>query len=149
LSWTCAPENCAKKDEKFRLQAQPFQFLALLVENPGEVVTREEVCRALWPEKTFVDFDHGLAVAVNKIREALNDSAENARFIETLPKRGYRFIAPVREVLVPQKANGAGANGTPEATPAAEITVPQPSHPEVRQRHPLCADGSLPESPQR
>ncbi|HTZ46725.1 MAG TPA: winged helix-turn-helix domain-containing protein [Verrucomicrobiae bacterium] len=114
-----------KEGRKIRLQAQPFQFLALLIENAGEVVTREEVCRALWPEKTFVDFDHGLAVAVNKIREALNDSADDARFIETLPKRGYRFIAPVREVLAPQRANGAG-NGTDEAT-AAGITVLRPS----------------------
>jgi len=122
-----------KEGRKIRLQAQPFQFLALLVENAGEVVTREEVCRALWPEKTFVDFDHGLAVAVNKIREALNDSAENARFIETLPKRGYRFIAPVREVPTPQKANGGGANGTPEATRPTELTAPpQPANHEVR-----------------
>lgn len=88
-----------KDGRKIRLQAQPFQLLALLVENSGEVVTREQIYRALWPANTFVDFDHGLAVAVNKIREALNDSAENARFIETLPKRGYRFISPVREIV--------------------------------------------------
>lgn len=121
-----------KEGRKIRLQAQPFQFLALLVENAGEVVTREEVCRALWPEKTFVDFDHGLAVAVNKIREALNDSADNARFIETLPKRGYRFIAPVREVPAPQKADGGGTSETQEASPVAEILVEQPSSAPVR-----------------
>jgi Tol biopolymer transport system component/DNA-binding winged helix-turn-helix (wHTH) protein len=90
-----------KDGRKVRLQAQPFQLLALLIEHAGEVATREEVCQALWPADTFVDFDHGLAVAVNKIREALNDSADNPRFIETLPKRGYRFIAPI-ERLTPR-----------------------------------------------
>jgi DNA-binding winged helix-turn-helix (wHTH) protein len=84
-----------KDGRRICLQAQPFQLLALLIEHAGEVVTREEVCRALWRADTFVDFDHGVAVAVNKIREALGDSADTPRFIETLPKRGYRFIAPV------------------------------------------------------
>lgn len=84
-----------KDGRKIRLQAQPFQLLALLIEHAGEVVTREEVCQALWHADTFVDFDHGVAVAINKIREALGDSAERPRFIETLPKRGYRFITPV------------------------------------------------------
>ncbi len=85
-----------KDGRKVRLQAQPFQLLALLVGSAGEVVTREVVCQALWPADTFVDFDHGLAVAVNKLREALGDSAEKPKFIETLPKRGYRFIGTVR-----------------------------------------------------
>jgi eukaryotic-like serine/threonine-protein kinase len=85
-----------KDGRKIRLQAQPFQLLALLIEHAGEVVTREEVCQALWRANTFVDFDHGVGVAVNKIREALGDSAESPRFIETLPKRGYRFIADVQ-----------------------------------------------------
>jgi eukaryotic-like serine/threonine-protein kinase len=85
-----------KEGRKVRLQEQPFQFLVLLVENAGQVVTRDQTCRALWPADTFVDFDHGLAVAVNKIREALSDSADSPRFIETLPKRGYRFIAKVQ-----------------------------------------------------
>jgi TolB-like protein len=84
-----------KDGRRIRLQAQPFQFLALLIENAGEVVTRDEVCHALWQTDTFVDFDHSVAAAVNKIREALGDSAENPRFIETLPKRGYRFIGKV------------------------------------------------------
>lgn len=85
-----------KDGRKIRLQAQPFQLLALLIENAGEVVTRDEVCRALWQADTFVDFDHSVSAAVNKIREALSDSVENPRFIETLPKRGYRFIGKIK-----------------------------------------------------
>src|ERR1700752_1330365 len=81
-----------KDGRRIRLQAQPFQLLAMLINNAGEVVTRDEVCRALWQTDTFVDFDHSLATAVNKIRDALGDSVENPRFVETLPKRGYRFI---------------------------------------------------------
>lgn len=85
-----------KNGARIRLQAQPFQLLVLLLENAGEVVTREEICRQLWPADTFVDFEHSLAAAVNKIRETLSDSANNPRYIETLPKRGYRFIGKVR-----------------------------------------------------
>jgi Tol biopolymer transport system component/DNA-binding winged helix-turn-helix (wHTH) protein len=81
---------------RIRLQAQPFQLLALLLVNAGEVVSREEICRDLWPADTFVDFDHSLAAAVNKIREALGDAADNPRYIETIPKRGYRFIGTIR-----------------------------------------------------
>lgn len=78
-----------------RLQDQPFQILAQLARRPGEVVTRDELRRHVWPSGTFVDFDNGLNTAINKIREALGDSAEAPRFIETLPRRGYRFIVPV------------------------------------------------------
>lgn len=80
---------------KVRLQSQPFQLLAMLLDRPGELVTREEICQKLWPADTFVDFDHSLGTALNKIREVLNDSAAEPRFVETLPRRGYRFIAPV------------------------------------------------------
>src|SRR5437660_4770936 len=79
---------------RVRLQEQPFRLLALLLERPGDVVTREELRQRLWPSD-FVDFDHSLNAAVRKLREALGDSAENPRFIETLARRGYRFIAPV------------------------------------------------------
>ncbi len=85
-----------KNGARIRLQAQPFQLLGLLLENVGEIVTREEICRQLWPADTFVDFEHSLAAAVNKIREALGDSAENPKYIETLPKRGYRFIGKIK-----------------------------------------------------
>jgi len=100
-----------KDGRRIRLQAQPFQLLALLIENAGEVVTRDEVCRALWQIETFVDFDHCVAVAVNKIREALGDSAENPRFVETLPRKGYRFIGPIRRDL-PQPTAPPAEQGT-------------------------------------
>src|SRR3990167_3716304 len=87
-----------KDGRKVKLQEQPFQVLAMLLERAGEVVTREEVQKKLWAEDTFVDFEHGLNIAINKIREALGDSAENPRFVETLPKRGYRFLAPVATI---------------------------------------------------
>src|SRR5579859_6923718 len=83
---------------KIRLQEQPLQVLMLLLEHPGEVVTREELQKRLWPADTFVDFDHGLNKAINKLREALGDDGEAPRFIETLPRRGYRCIAPVEAI---------------------------------------------------
>jgi len=85
-----------KSGAKIRLQEQPFQVLSFLLERPGEVVTREELRTRLWNAETFVDFDHSLNTAINKLRDALDDSAANPRFIETLAKRGYRFIAPVQ-----------------------------------------------------
>ena len=81
-----------KQGIKIKLQEQPFQILAMLLEHPGQVVTREELRSRLWPADTFVDFDHSLNKAINKLREALGDSAESPRFIETLAKRGYRFV---------------------------------------------------------
>ncbi len=81
---------------RVRLQEQPFQILVMLLENHGEVVTREELQKKLWPADTFVDFDHGLNKAINKIREALSDSAESPRFVETVARRGYRFLAEVK-----------------------------------------------------
>jgi Tol biopolymer transport system component/DNA-binding winged helix-turn-helix (wHTH) protein len=83
-----------KAGAKLKISGQPFQVLAILLENPGEIVTREDLLKRLWPD-TFVDGDHNLNTAINKIREVLGDSAENPRFVETLPRRGYRFIAPV------------------------------------------------------
>ena len=87
-----------KSGLKLKLTGQPFQVLAILLERPGEVVTREELQKRLWPD-TFVDVDHNLNTAINKIREVLGDSAESPRFVETLPRRGYRFIAPVEDNL--------------------------------------------------
>lgn len=83
-----------KDGTRIRLQEQPFQILQALLERPGEVVTREELRLKLWPADTYVDFDHGLNNAIKRLREALNDSAENPKFIETLSRRGYRFIGP-------------------------------------------------------
>ena len=81
---------------KLKLTGQPFQVLAILLEHPGEVVTREELQKRLWPD-TFVDIDHNLNAAINKIREVLGDSAENPQFVETLPRRGYRFIGAIHQ----------------------------------------------------
>jgi Tol biopolymer transport system component/DNA-binding winged helix-turn-helix (wHTH) protein len=89
---------------KLKLSGQPFQVLAILLEQPGTIVTREELQKRLWPD-TFVDVDHNLNTAINKIREVLDDSAENPRFVETLPRRGYRFVAQVE---------GTGAAKTPD-----------------------------------
>ncbi|HET9831403.1 MAG TPA: winged helix-turn-helix domain-containing protein, partial [Vicinamibacterales bacterium] len=84
-----------KHGVRVRLRDQSFQVLVLLLERPGQMVTREELQRRLWAADTFVDFDRGLNKAVNRLRDALGDSADSPRFIETLPKRGYRFIAPI------------------------------------------------------
>jgi TolB-like protein len=100
-----------RKGVKIRVQEQPLQLLAMLLEHPGELLTREELRRKLWPTDTFVDFDHGLNTAVNRLRTALGDSAENPRFIETLPRQGYRFVgqvsAPGRPRLSPVEAKPA------------------------------------------
>jgi DNA-binding winged helix-turn-helix (wHTH) protein len=87
-----------KKGARLRLQEQPFQVLALLLENAGRIVTRDDLRQKIWPADTFVDFDHSLNTAVNKIRDTLGDSASNPRFVETIARRGYRFIAPVNGV---------------------------------------------------
>ena len=92
---------------RVRLQGQPFKLLAALLEQPGEVVSREALQQRLWDPETTVDFDHSLGIAVNKLREALGDHAENPRFVETLAKRGYRFIAPVKTVE-PQTSSTPG-----------------------------------------
>jgi len=84
-----------RQGRNVKLQEQPFQVLAVLLRRPGEVVTREELQRELWPADTFVEFDQGLNTAIKKIRQALGDSADNPRFVETIPRKGYRFIAPV------------------------------------------------------
>jgi len=83
---------------RLKLNAQPFQVLIMLLERPGEVLTREEIARALWPEGTFVDAEHGVNSAINRIREALGDTAAGPRFVETLARRGYRFVAPVERI---------------------------------------------------
>src|SRR5437016_5385697 len=89
-----------KHGVKLRLQGQPLQVLAVLLEGAGELVTREELRAQIWPADTFVDFDHSLHNAIARLREALGDSAEKPRYVETLPRRGYRFIAPVEKVGV-------------------------------------------------
>jgi TolB-like protein/DNA-binding winged helix-turn-helix (wHTH) protein/Tfp pilus assembly protein PilF len=115
-----------KHGTRIKLQVQPFQVLQALLERPGQVVTREELQKRIWPADTFVDFDHGLNNAIRKLRDALTDDAENPRYIETLAKRGYRFIAEVHN------ANGAAVSHieAPAAAAAPSIT----SAPATRQR---------------
>src|SRR3989442_3957793 len=106
---------------KIGLQDQPFRLLALLLERAGDVVTREELRDKLWPADTFVDFDHSLNTAVRKLREALGDSAETPRYVETLARRGYRFVAPLAEpgprapLAHPADADVASASPPPAA----------------------------------
>lgn len=104
---------------KLKLSEQPFSVLAMLLAHPGEVVTREELQKQLWPADTFVDFERGLNKAINRLREALGDSASSPRYIETLPKRGYRFIAPVeRAAPLTHVAAEPAASVPPQTAPA-------------------------------
>ena len=107
-----------KRGRKVRLQEKPFQILAALLERPGEVVTREELHRRLWPPDTFVDFDGSLNAATNKLREALGDSAENPRFVETLPRRGYRFIGPVEKPVQAAATAAVGSGISDDPAPS-------------------------------
>jgi DNA-binding winged helix-turn-helix (wHTH) protein/Tol biopolymer transport system component len=107
---------------KVKLQEQPFQVLSLLLEQPGEIVTREDLRNRLWPADTFVDFDHSLNAAIKRLRDALGDSADNPAFVETVARRGYRFLAPV---TVP--ANGAQASA-PEVTAETTVRRAKPFH---------------------
>jgi TolB-like protein/DNA-binding winged helix-turn-helix (wHTH) protein/tetratricopeptide (TPR) repeat protein len=117
-----------KNGLKLKLHGQPFAVLAMLVERPGEAVNREQLRERLWPTDTFVDFDHGVNTAINRLREALGDSADNPRFIETLPRRGYRFIAPVESPAPPEQAALPLGPTDPEAQPVpAADTAGAPS----------------------
>lgn len=118
---------------KLRLQGQPFQVLALLLDRAGDVVTREELQQKLWPSDTFVDFDHSLNTAINKVREALGDSASNPRYVETLARRGYRFIAPVQTSgqAAPTEATPGSKVIANADSPALESNPPVAMHPEL------------------
>lgn len=114
-----------KHGVRIRLQEQPFQVLSVLLERPGEMVSREDLRKRLWGHDTYVDFDHSLNISINKLRDALGDSAATPRFIETLPRRGYRFIAPVTaEESSPQAQTGSAPSPT-IPFPAAESAPPQ------------------------
>jgi cholera toxin transcriptional activator len=104
---------------RIKLNAQPFQVLLLLLARPGELLTREEISRELWPDGTFVDYEHGVNSAVNRIREALSDTAAAPRFIETLARRGYRFIAPVESI--PTNNTPAAESLTNKASSASDV----------------------------
>jgi DNA-binding winged helix-turn-helix (wHTH) protein/tetratricopeptide (TPR) repeat protein len=105
-----ASRELRKHGRKIRLQEQPLQILAILLDQPGELVTREELQRRLWPSGTFVDFEHSINTAVKKLREALDDDAEEPRYIETLPRRGYRFIGHLEETIEEEKSSASETN---------------------------------------
>ena len=115
---------------KVKLVGQPFEILGVLVSKPGELVTREELRERLWPGETFVDFNHGLNAAVNKLRDVLCDSAEDPKYIETLPRRGYRFIAKVERGVEPATT----ATPLPSLSPALEPTLPEPPPADVARK---------------
>jgi TolB-like protein/DNA-binding winged helix-turn-helix (wHTH) protein len=108
-----ASHELRSNGRKINLQEKPFQVLAVLLEQPGDLVTREDLRHKLWPADTFVDFEHSINTAINKVREALEDSGDHPRYIETIPRRGYRFIAPV------EVSSSAAAPGGAGFTPAA------------------------------
>src|ERR1700681_3411776 len=113
-----------KQGVRIKLQEQPFLVLKALVGRPGEIVTRDELRSQIWSADTFVDFDNSLNTSINKLREALGDSAENPRFIETLPRRGYRFVAPVTGLESKRTAGTEARTSRWEfAVPVAALTV--------------------------
>jgi DNA-binding winged helix-turn-helix (wHTH) protein len=122
-----------KNGVKLRLQEQPFQVLACLIERAGEVVSREELRRTLWPSDTFVDFDHSLNTAINKVREALGDSASSPRYVETLARRGYRFLAPVEWAADRRHAEdvAGGLRADSAATDSVAACANSSIHPEL------------------
>jgi TolB-like protein/DNA-binding winged helix-turn-helix (wHTH) protein/tetratricopeptide (TPR) repeat protein len=120
-----------KNGMRIRCQEQPIQVLVALLERPGELLTREELRQRVWPEDTFVDFDHALNTAVKKIRLALNDEADSPRYLETVPRRGYRFIAPVQTEMTPGRAS--------EEIPANDPEVLETHRPLINRRVILLA----------
>jgi len=133
---------------RVRLNAQPFQVLCMLLERHGELLTRDDISRELWPDGTFVDYEHGVNSAVNRIREALGDTASSPRFVETLARRGYRFVAPVERIggsedapaplaAVPELPEQTAVPVAPEGTLfdgilASEHELPKTSYPVVQ-----------------
>jgi cholera toxin transcriptional activator len=119
-----------KRGHRLRMQMQPFQILVALLERPNEVVTREELRQRLWPEDTFVDFDHGLNTAVAKLRETLGDSAASPKYVETIAKRGYRFLAEVEKVEemtiagAPPPVAATLSVATPTFSPPTPVSAP-------------------------
>jgi len=136
---TCAQE-LSKNGTRVKLRGQPFLILEVLLERAGEVVTREEIRQKLWPADTFVDFEHGLNTSIKKLRQVLCDSATEPRYIETLPRLGYRFIAPVEIVLQPgpRKATeetGMQVFGIPSVRESARATLAQASVVSLSAKH--------------
>jgi TolB-like protein/DNA-binding winged helix-turn-helix (wHTH) protein/Flp pilus assembly protein TadD len=134
----CPAAALTKDGSQVRLRGKPFDILLYLLERPGDLVTRDELRRHLWSADTFVDFDHGLNAAMNRLRDALGDTADNPRFIQTIPRRGYRFIAPVQRLLAPPAVAPVPATAEPmpgatappagsQPAPGAAVARPAPS----------------------
>jgi cholera toxin transcriptional activator len=109
---------------RIKLNAQPFQVLLMLLDQPDQLLAREEISRQLWPDGTFVDYEHGVNSAINRIREALGDTAGNPRFVETLARRGYRFVAPVERIVLNE--NPPTAESAPEPNSKPELNSDRP-----------------------
>src|SRR5581483_7009797 len=105
-----ATGELTRSGSRVRLSGQPLNILLTMLERPGEVVSTDDLRQKLWSDGTFVDFEHGLHAAINKLRRTLGDSAENARYIETVPGAGYRFIGVLRETEAGSPAEGAAAD---------------------------------------
>ncbi|HEX8816824.1 MAG TPA: winged helix-turn-helix domain-containing protein [Terriglobales bacterium] len=133
-----------KSGVRLRVQEQPFQALVLLLERSGDVVTRDELRQKLWPSDTFVDFDHSLNTIINKLREALGDTASNPRFIETLAKRGYRFLIPVESVSNHRSPGDLAQEAHPSLAPDAPGP---PAHIEEPPTSLLTSPRELPDAP--
>jgi Tol biopolymer transport system component/DNA-binding winged helix-turn-helix (wHTH) protein len=134
-----------KEGIRIRLIGQPFEILAVLLSKPGQLVTREALRARLWPADTFVDFNHGLNAAVNKLREALCDSADEPRYIETLPRRGYRFIAAVEHVAIPAKGRSQDQKTVQRQEPVPEV----PAHPSEAGKDELIFSADEPSSDEK
>src|SRR3954453_23194855 len=138
-----------KRGIRIKIQEQPLQILGLLIECPGEVVTREQIQKKLWDGDTFVDFDNAINSAVRKMRDALGDTSENPRFVETVARRGYRFVAPVQQLVTevpPLRENHPAA---PVPVPPSPLASAAPHQPAVApatkrsRRSPWILAGSL------
>lgn len=154
-----------RKGTRIKLNAQPFQVLLMLLDRPGALVTREEIARELWPDGIFVDYEHGVHAAVNRIREALGDKAGSPRFVETLARRGYRFIGPIERLEAnPGAASGSSFTAKLDATDdqppssrgpdAGPANQPSPEAPHSAVHHwfngrILASPHELPEAPHR
>ncbi len=134
-----------KQGMRVKLNTQPFQVLLMLLARPGELLTREEISRELWPDGTFVDYEHGVNSAVNRIREALGDTAASPRFVETLARRGYRFVAPVERIAPGEDPSSAAAeSATPTSTQQTSSRVELATKPRIQI---LATPEDLPRTP--
>ncbi len=140
-----------RKGVRIKLNSQPFRVLSMLLDRPSQVLTREEIARELWPEGVFVDAEHGVNSAINRIREALGDSAANPRFIETMARRGYRFIAPVERlepVDTQRTADPEPPSIHPSTAAADSAAIPSDPEPTIVSRM-LAAPDELPRASHR